>query len=87
ELEAADRYCDEAVQLGWSAGLAYNSRGVLAVVKGDYEAAARNFTAAIRHSGADALATRNLRRVQAVLARQERQGYDGTVLARSAESD
>lgn len=87
DLEAAQRYCDEAVELGWSAGLAYNTRGVLAVAKGDYEAAARNFTAAIRRHGADALAKRNLRRAQAVLARQERQGYDGNVVARSADSD
>ena len=68
QFEEATRFCDEAVENGWSAGLALNNRGALHVAKGDYELAIRDFQAALRANGADAIARRNLERVQVRIA-------------------
>lgn len=68
EIDQATVVCDKAMESGWYSGLAYNNRGVLQIAKGNYEQAIRDFEEAIRHSGADAMAKRNLGRAQARLA-------------------
>jgi len=68
DFEAAETYCDKAVQSGWSAGLALNNRGALHVAKGDYASAIRDFQAAIDARGADHIARRNLQRIEAKVA-------------------
>ena len=68
DFEAAEAYCDKAVQSGWSAGLALNNRGALHVAKGDYESAIRDFQAAIDAHGAERIARRNLQRIQVKVA-------------------
>lgn len=68
DFEAATKYCDEAVNTGWSKGLALNNRGALNVAKGDYENAILDFQAAIESRGADRMAHRNLNRIEARVA-------------------
>jgi tetratricopeptide (TPR) repeat protein len=68
DFDQATRYCDDAVEAGWYAGLALNNRGALKIAKGDYESAIDDFVAALRASGADAMARRNLQRTVAKMA-------------------
>ena len=68
DFETATRYCDEAVELGWYSGIAYNNRGALNIAKGDYDSAVRDFQAAVDGRGAESLARRNLHRAQKRLA-------------------
>ena len=67
-FEEATYYCDEAIEMGWSSGLAHNNRGALNIAKGDYTMAIQDFQAAIAASGADKVARRNLQRVDARMA-------------------
>lgn len=76
EFEAASKACNQAVDIGWYSGLAYNNRGVLNIAKGDYEAAIRDFQAAIDESGADRVAGRNLDRATERLAEVKAQRTD-----------
>lgn len=68
DFEAAEKICDDAVERGWSKGLALNNRGALHVARGDYESAIRDFQAAIDSHGADSIARRNLNRIEAKVA-------------------
>jgi Flp pilus assembly protein TadD len=68
DFESAEAYCDQAVESGWSAGLALNNRGALHVATGDYDSAIRDFQAAIDARGADRMARRNLQRIEARVA-------------------
>ena len=49
ELESAVSTCDEAIKYGQRA--AYNNRGVLRALQGDFEAADKDFAIATRQSG------------------------------------
>ena len=60
DFEQASQACDQAVEIGWYSGLAYNNRGVLKITQGDYEGAIRDFSSAIEKSGADRVAERNM---------------------------
>ena len=80
-LREATMYCDLALESSWYTGLSYNNRGVLQIAKGNYEAAARDFEAAIRNRGADAMARRNLGRATARLAAIESQKQQTTSVA------
>ena len=68
DIDAATRYCDEAVASGWSKGLALNNRGALHVRKGDYKNAILDFQASIEARGANRIASRNLDRIEARVA-------------------
>lgn len=86
EFDEATAYCDQAVETGWYQGLAYNTRGVLSIAMGDYEAAATNFELAIEGSGAEGIAKRNLKRAQReILARQTTPS--GPVVASASTTD
>jgi Flp pilus assembly protein TadD len=67
-FEDAERYCDEAIAIGWNSGLAYNNRGALNIARGDYMTAINDFQAALDANGADAVARRNLQRVETKVA-------------------
>jgi Flp pilus assembly protein TadD len=62
ELEQASQYCDEAVTIGRSSGLAFNNRGVLNIARGDYLAAVTDFQRATEERGGGRIASRNLNR-------------------------
>ena len=72
DFEAAEKFCDQAVERGWWTGLALNNRGALHVAKGEYESAIRDFQAAIDARGADSIARRNLDRIEAKVAAMRR---------------
>lgn len=72
DFEAATKYCNQAVEHGWSKGLALNNRGALNVAKGDYDAAIRDFDAAIDARGAGSIARRNLQRLETKVAAMTR---------------
>ena len=59
DFEKASEACNQAVDIGWYSGMAYNNRGVLKIAQGDYEAAIKDFSRAIEKSGADRIAGRN----------------------------
>ncbi|MGI9341343.1 MAG: hypothetical protein ACR2QV_00730 [Gammaproteobacteria bacterium] len=68
DFEAADEYCNQAVDAGWYQGLALNNRGVMKMAQGDYEDAIADFQAATETRGATAVSKRNLARAQQTLA-------------------
>lgn len=68
DFEAADEYCEKAVDAGWYQGLALNNRGVMKMARGDYEDAIADFQAATETRGATAVSKRNLARAQQTLA-------------------
>jgi Flp pilus assembly protein TadD len=84
-FETATRYCDEAIELGWYSGIAYNNRGALNIAKGDYASAVRDFQAAVDSKGADALARRNLLRAQQRVA--DTRGVQSTTVALVSDAD
>lgn len=63
-IEEATNACDEATSTAWYSGLSYNNRGVLNVVKGNYEAAIKDFEMAVVAGGADDVAKANLDRAR-----------------------
>lgn len=72
DVRAAWQACDAAVENGVDAGSAYNNRGVLNIVKGDYDAATSDFEAAISEGGTNRIARRNLVRTRALIAQEQR---------------
>ena len=71
QTDAATAFCDQAVEKGWSEGIAYNNRGALRYSQGNYAGAISDFQTALRYQGADAQARRNLERAQLRLAQQQ----------------
>jgi Flp pilus assembly protein TadD len=67
-LEAAEKYCRQAIETGWELGSGYNNLGVLNVAKGNYEAALRNFEQAAQYRDGGLIAKRNLKRARISLA-------------------
>ena len=60
DLDAAEARCDESVTNGRNAGVALNNRGVMHIAAGDYDAAARDFAAALKAGGVRQAASANL---------------------------
>jgi tetratricopeptide (TPR) repeat protein len=58
-LEAAEKYCDEAVDTHRDLGLAYNNRGVASIARGDYVSACADFAAALDERGGGGSVKRN----------------------------
>jgi Flp pilus assembly protein TadD len=84
EFEQATRFCDQAIEIGWYSGIAYNNRGALNIAKGDYKNAVRDFQAAVDGRGSESLARRNLQRAEARLVAMQQS--DATTVAMVTES-
>jgi Tfp pilus assembly protein PilF len=76
DLDAAEKRCDESVTNGRDAGVALNNRGVMHIAAGNYEAAARDFAAALEAGGVRQAASANLilaqQRVAEIRAEEKR---------------
>lgn len=64
QFEQARQACDAAVDSGWYSGYAYNNRGTYNIAIGNYEAAVRDFQAAVDGRGAEDIARANLEYAQ-----------------------
>ncbi|MGI9331321.1 MAG: tetratricopeptide repeat protein [Gammaproteobacteria bacterium] len=74
-FDKASKRCDEAVETGWSSGLARNNRAVLWISMGRYQDAIGEFENALGERDSKTLARRNLQRAfTRVAALQEQQG-------------
>ena len=93
DLDRATSYCDRAVKRGFNDRAAYNNRGVLHVMQGDYNAAISDFEQAgcldtcpesldIRGNDTMDVAKRNLQRAQVHYAQQ--QSKDVQIVERGA---
>ena len=60
QLDKAKDACDQAIELGWYSGVAYNNRGTYHIAKGNLVAASEDFRRAIKGRGADDIAKDNL---------------------------
>lgn len=67
-LDAAEKYCVNAIETGWELGAGYNNLGVLNVAQGNYEAAVRHFEQAAQYRDGGLIAKRNLKRARISLA-------------------
>lgn len=85
DLEKAKEACDKAVDSGWYSGHAYNNRGALNIAVGNYEAAIRDFQAAIAGRGADQVARTNLRFAEERLVAKRAEEEKVRVIARSVD--
>ena len=81
ELEKAEKTCDAAVDSGWYSGHAYNNRGTYHIATGNYEAAVRDFQAAVDGRGADRAARANLEFAQERLVAQQQRSESTPVVA------
>jgi Flp pilus assembly protein TadD len=81
ELENAEKACDAAVDSGWYSGHAYNNRGTYHIATGNYEAAVRDFQAAVDGRGAERAARANLENAQERLVAQRQQAEPVPVVA------
>ena len=84
-LEAAQDFCNRAVETGWDQGTALNNRGVLNVARGDYYAARADFEQSMQYRDARAIAKRNLARADTSIAAL--QAKEANRFAANDESD
>jgi Flp pilus assembly protein TadD len=81
ELEKAEDACDAAVESGWYSGHAFNNRGTYHIATGNYEAAVRDFQAAVDGRGAERIARTNLEFAQERLVAQRQSAESIPVVA------